>query len=200
MIRETTYDHVFESQEIFREILNAMANPGTIKLIEASITVPENIHKSSAIIGFVLLNSDVSFCLSPYSKELEAYLISNTSSASKPAQDADFIFSNGHADSVEVIKTAKIGHSEYPEDSASLILDVEKISEKAFDNCTTLILRGPGIKTKRELHVTGLSQEVLECINEENIEFPLGVDVYLSDKGQNIVCIPRSVKYQIKQQ
>ncbi len=193
MVREINYSEVFDSQKIFRKILDSMARPGKINnLVEVRITPPLQLNTSSALIGFALLNPDVSFYSVNNQDEVNEYLKVNTSST--PAlsiNDADFVFIHGNAMD-EIIGSIKKGELEYPEDNATLIIDVEKIETLPTDQSCQLILRGPGVKSEEIIYIKGIANEILAEIKNANNEYPLGIDVILSDKEGNIICIPRT--------
>ncbi len=194
MIRETKYDEVFEAQEHFRLIMDAMAKPGSIKTLDSEITVYEGFSKASALIGFALLDSNTSFYQN-YDENLDQYLILNTSSSPKSPENADFLFLKESNIELEAIEEAAIGEPEYPEKGAFLIIEVSKISDEAFSKSLELILKGPGVKGSKSIHVGGLKTKVLEAIQEKNMEYPLGVDTILTDSSGTLVCIPRSNQF-----
>lgn len=194
MIRETKYDEVFEAQEHFRLIMDAMAKPGSIKTLDSEITVYEGFSKASALIGFALLDSNTSFYQN-YDENLDQYLILNTSSSPKSPENADFLFLKESNIDLESIEGAAIGEPEYPEKGAFLIIEVSKISDEAFSKSLELILKGPGVKGSKSIHVGGLSKKVLEAIQEKNMEYPLGVDTILTGPSGTLVCIPRSNQF-----
>lgn len=194
MIRETKYDEVFEAQEHFRLIMDAMAKPGSIKTLDSEIIVYEGFSKASALIGFALLDSNTGFYQN-YEENLDQYLILNTSSSPKSPENADFLFLKEPNIEFQAIEEAAIGEPEYPEKGAFLIIEVSKISDEAFSKSLELILKGPGVKGSKSIHVGGLSKKVLEAIQEKNMEYPLGVDTILTDPSGTLVCIPRSNQF-----
>lgn len=193
MVREINYNEVFDSQKIFRKILDSMARPGKINnLIDLQISPPQQLNRSSALIGFALLNSDVSFFSVNNSNEVNEYLKVNTSSIpSTSVEDADFVFISGKSMS-EIIGNIKKGELEFPEDSATLIIDVDKIEKSPIDQSCELILKGPGVKSEEILYIKGITDEIFQEIKNANSEYPLGIDVILSDVDGNIICIPRT--------
>ncbi|MFV0248101.1 MAG: phosphonate C-P lyase system protein PhnH [Tenacibaculum sp.] len=197
MIREINYDHLFESQKQYRTILYCMANPGVIAILDADINVPNEVNKASALVGFALMNSDVSFNNS-YSQEDEInyYFLLNTSSSPTEVHKADFIFISGTRENTNVIDQAKSGLPEYPEHGAFIIIDTKKISETALKNGIKITLDGPGVKNTKDVYVDGLSTEILTALTKKNLEYPLGVDAIFTDKEGTILCIPRSNKFK----
>lgn len=201
MIREINYDHLFESQKQYRTILDCMAKPGIIATLDSDITVPNEINKASALVGFALMNSDVTFNNS-YSQEedINSYFLLNTSSAPAEANEADFIYISGTNNNTNAIDVAKEGLPEYPEHGAFVIIDTNKISETTLENGIKITLDGPGVKNTKDVYIDGLSTEILEALAEKNIEYPLGVDTIFTDKEGAILCMPRSNKFKYSEQ
>jgi alpha-D-ribose 1-methylphosphonate 5-triphosphate synthase subunit PhnH len=45
---------------------------------------------------------------------------------------------------------------------------------------------------EKRVYVRTISDTILESVKEKNSEYPLGIDVILTDHAGNIICIPRS--------
>lgn len=200
MQSEILYDEIFDAQEHFRLILDSMARPGKINVIpDLNIQPTDGINKASALIGFALLNTDASFCaIGELSESIAAYINLHTAADIVALQKADFVFVNGNQ-SDAFIADLKNGTLPYPEDSATIVLDVFNISIDETADSLQLNLKGPGIKTVETVYVTGLNHAILDAVKEQNFEFPLGIDLILTDKENNMICIPRSndFKYEL---
>lgn len=200
MIRETNYDHLFESQKQYRIILDCMSKPGVIANLDSDINVPNEMNKASALVGFALMNSDVTFYNSFDKEEINSYFLINTSSSPAEADQADFMFLSGNQKDVQAINEAKYGLPEYPERSVFIIVDTNSISEKPLETGIKITLDGPGVNGTKDIYVTGLSGVILDAISEKNIEYPLGVDTIFTDKEGTIFCLPRSNKFNYSEQ
>ncbi|TDX00833.1 alpha-D-ribose 1-methylphosphonate 5-triphosphate synthase subunit PhnH [Dinghuibacter silviterrae] len=215
------YDSVFDAQEHFRILLDCMARPGTVRVLPiAGLHPPEGLHPAAALVGFALLNADVSFFASPLWQD---YLRENTDAVASDAPDADFLFVGGallvDGEAAALIAQARTGTLTYPEGGATVVVCVERVAVSvgaaaapaaaphpaastipAADAAPTaalvLSLTGPGIERVNELSVLGLTAEFLETLREQNREFPLGIDLILADAGGRIAAIPRSTKVQ----
>lgn len=197
MIRETNYDHLFESQKQYRTILDCMSKPGITAILDADISVPKEINKASVLVGFALMNSEVTFNNSfTQEKEINSYFLLNTMSSPSEAYEADFIFISGTEDNIKFIDLAKVGLPEYPELGAFVIIDTVKISEIPLKNGLKITLEGPGVKTTKDIYIEELPVTVLDALAKKNIEYPLGVDVIFTDKNGTILCMPRSNKFK----
>lgn len=223
MIKDGAFDITFDSQEIFRSILDAMARPGSIvRLPDINITPPVT-NRYPLLVLMTLLDHEVSFCVSGHSdanvntnintsvntntnengnrQAVAEYLELNTGSKESVFGDADLILvyrgsSNG------LIRMAKQGTLEYPDESATVVYDVGSIGnrrhegEKGYNKEMLLELFGPGIADKCTIAISGIERAEIEDILELR-DYPLGIDAIFSDKAGNIVCIPRSTNARV---
>ena len=197
MRRETIYDEVFDAQQHFRLILDSMARPGKINVIpKMAVEPPAGINQASALAAFALLNTDVTFYAEGEgSSEIEGYIALNTTASPASVGDADFIFVDGMYEA-GIVFDAKTGILPYPENSATFILSVTVIS--ASDGDLKLTLKGPGIETTTEVYINGVNPEIFKAVREQNLEFPLGIDLIITDKENNIICLPRSNRFSLE--
>ncbi|MGH8019553.1 MAG: phosphonate C-P lyase system protein PhnH [Opitutaceae bacterium] len=196
MIRETTYDDVFDAQRHFRTVLDAMARPGKInRLACVSLTPPPSLGRGAACVAFALLNADVAYHLAGFGGEEVEYLRVNTSSRVASADAADFLFLFGTGEDAP-IRAAKVGAPAYPETSATAIIQVGQIGKSSATRGLQLTLQGPGVETHEIVFVTGLDASHLEALREKNAEFPLGVDAILVSADDCILCLPRTTKVE----
>ena len=218
MQRETTYDPVFDAQEHYRLLLDAMARPGKINTLPRLIlSVPAGatpnqgpaaqpgsgaLTDAAALVGFALLNADVSFFVDGAGSDVATrYLLVNTSGRPASLEEADFVFASGLA-SAALVEAMKKGSLPYPEEGATLVLSVAALSAEASQGATeasqilALTLQGPGINGKKTFFVRGLSARLLEALQQSNVEFPLGVDLILTDGDGHVACIPRSSAFR----
>ncbi len=192
MIREINYNEVFDAQIHFRTILDCMSRPGKVNHIgEIKIQTPGDWHPASALVAFALLNRDVTFYANNNNETVAEYLTVNTSAVPATVNKADFVFING-LDNGDILLNTNIGVLEYPEKSATVVIDVENIYDVPKDQTHEIILQGPGVETEKRVYVRNISDSILQALKEQNSEYPLGVDVILTDREGNIMCIPRS--------
>ena len=191
MEKEILYDEVFDAQEHFRLILDSMARPGKINVIPMQeIDEPITINNASALIAFALLNTDVTFC-TINDNEAAEFIALHTSAKIADIHTANFVFIDGLQGS-EFISALKTGTLPYPEDSATIIADVTRISEAKMSNSIAITLKGPGISGTETVYVSGLNTGLLDELKQQNLEFPLGIDLILTDSDNHMICIPRS--------
>jgi alpha-D-ribose 1-methylphosphonate 5-triphosphate synthase subunit PhnH len=190
MQREIQYDEIFDAQAHYRLLLDSMARPGKINVMpQLELTTPRGIHAAGALVGFALLNSDVSFYVDgPAAEDVSLYLLVNSSAKPAEIEEADFVFLDGTA-AAENLYRLKTGSLPYPENSATVIVAVEELGGETG---LVLTLSGPGVDGERQLTVSGMDTALLEALVTINAEFPLGIDLVLTDPTGKIVCIPRS--------
>ena len=199
MRREVIYDEVFDAQEQFRLILDSMSRPGKINVLpDMDIEPPAGLNKGGALIAFALLNTDVTFYAhGKNDEEITGYIALNTTAGPVSVHEADFIFINGLHGAV-VISEAKVGNLLYPEESATFVIDVDAISHQPIDGALLLKLKGPGIKNEERVYIKGIHADLIEAVTELNTEFPLGIDMILTDVQNNLLCIPRSNQFVVE--
>jgi alpha-D-ribose 1-methylphosphonate 5-triphosphate synthase subunit PhnH len=190
MQREIQYDEIFDAQAHYRLLLDSMARPGKINVMpRLELTTPQGIHAAGALVGFALLNSDVSFNVDgPSAEDVSLYLLVNTSARPAEAEEADYVYLDGTA-AADILYRLKTGTLPYPESSATVIVAVEELGGETG---LVLTLSGPGVDGERQLSVAGINTALLEALVTINAEFPLGIDLVLTDPTGRIACIPRS--------
>jgi alpha-D-ribose 1-methylphosphonate 5-triphosphate synthase subunit PhnH len=201
MHTELNYDIVFDAQEYFRLLLDSMSRPGKINTFPlTAILPPEGFNQAAALTGFALLNADVTFYIEgDNSCDIAAYLLVNTGSQKADMSVADYVFLTGEYNAGD-LDNARVGTPIYPEDSATLIVQVGLISQQPFDGALALTLKGPGVNGETEVFVSGISDGLLDFVKEQNAEYPLGTDLIITDKDNHILCIPRSNKFTYTKQ
>lgn len=228
MQRETIYDPVFDAQEHYRLLLDSMARPGKINLLPrmqlsvpaaspetaghaistatASQSGPAILTEAAALVGFALLNADVSFHVDGAgADQATRYLLVNTSARPAEAEEADFVFASGQA-SAMLVESMKKGSLPYPEEGATLVANVGALATEAqglglkpaaagqpqSNDRLAITLKGPGVAGEKTFFVRGLNAAVLTALQQSNSEFPLGIDLILADGDGRLACIPRS--------
>jgi alpha-D-ribose 1-methylphosphonate 5-triphosphate synthase subunit PhnH len=85
------------------------------------------------------------------------------------------------------------GTSEYPDRSATLVIQVESLTAGP-----PVILRGPGIDGTAVLRAVLSPPDLLDRLSETHVLFPLGIDLILV-AGDAITAIPRSTRFASKE-
>jgi len=198
MVRETAYDEVFDAQKHFRSILDSLAQPGKIHLLDpVKLAPPHGLNHASVLVALALLDADVNFHVIHDDSGESDYLAANTRAASTPIEAAAFIFAHG-TDSPEILESADCGSLTYPDTSATLILEVEAVSAEPFASALAVQFEGPGVNGTAVLFFRGLNPDLLLGLLARNAEFPMGIDAVLTsmDASGNpyVVGIPRTAR------
>ncbi len=192
-------DYVHDIQKSFRKVLDSMSRPGLINNISKEsekVDLEINFFNSTLVLMFMLLDSDISFkIISEKEEDITSFINKLTYAKSKNTEKADFIFVLRDAkpiDLVNGIKNAKSGDLINPHKAATIIVEVEEIS-----NNKTLSLTGPGIERVNYAHIEAENSWIL-ARSEKNEEYPLGIDMIFIDKESNILCLPRTTALSTK--
>ena len=140
----------------------------------------------------MVLDREVSFnVVSEQGDDVSKLISEMTYAQVKPVEEADYIFvlkDSCDEKLEEVIQKSKIGDLIDPQKSATIIAEVECIS-----NSGDMELRGPGIKDINEVNISG-NKKWINARRDKNEEYPLGIDLIFIDENDNVVCIPRTTK------
>lgn len=200
-LREADFDQVFDSQQIFRIILDTMARPGKIGILpDINIKPPAENHYPFLVL-LTLLDREVSFNVQGKEtaklSEVIRYLELNTGSKQNDVEACDFMLVYGGNSKAQICK-AKIGSFRYPDKSATVLYDVDSISdENTLEKEESLLkLSGPGIKENCIVGLSGIGKKEMENLVSVR-EFPLGIDAIFTDKNGRIISIPRSTSLKV---
>jgi alpha-D-ribose 1-methylphosphonate 5-triphosphate synthase subunit PhnH len=196
MQTELNYDIVFDAQEHFRLLLDSMSRPGKINTFPAAeIFPPEKLTHAAALTGFALLNPDATYFIAGEEADrIAQYLLINTAAQSAGMATADYVFvPEGYFNGG--LQEARTGTPTYPEDSATFIISCELISERPHGNSLRITLRGPGVNGEADVFVSGINPDLLDFVKEQNSEYPLGLDLIITDSYNHVIGIPRSNKF-----
>jgi len=182
---------VAPTQRIYRILLTAMSHPGRAYALPTGEDWPTGL----LAIAQTLFDHEVGFTVigeqDAQAAAAEIYAI--TKARAVEVAEADFIIILG-GDSGGTIEQAKRGHPAYPDQNATLIYIVEALDPR---NAPIVRLSGPGIAGKTEPVVRGLTRGEYERLRALNQEYPLGLDCFVLDGQDRVMCIPRSTHIMI---
>lgn len=194
-----TIDLVHDVQAVFRNVLDAMSRPGKIVSLEQlkgknDLDVPT--YDITLLTILTLLDAEVTFHVIPANENQVIEKIAGYTLAKHTAiQEADFILALENATEKEIIeamKKSKKGTLTDPHEAATWII------ETTLDTSETGVrLTGPGIKEEAELHT--LPASIWQVRNEAVVEFPLGIDLILTDPDFQIACVPRTTRAEVRE-
>jgi alpha-D-ribose 1-methylphosphonate 5-triphosphate synthase subunit PhnH len=177
------------SQAVFRSALEALSRPGRVVEIPSDAAAPVMLHPASAALGLALLDQDTRAWLGSRVRRAGPYFRFHTGCAlvERP-QQADFAFLAGHE--LRELEDFSCGSDEYPERSATLVLQVQSLH-----NGDGWTLAGPGIRGTARLAVGGLPERFVEQWKRNAARFPRGVDVFLTC-GEVACGLPRTTRIE----
>lgn len=177
---------VFAAQHAFRAALMALAHPGRIVEVDVKLEAPPPLDISTAALALTLLDHETPLWLDAKLQAAANYLRFHCGAPMAPAiGDAQFAF---HADlrALPPLALYRRGTDEYPDDSATLVLQVEALAADG-----QLRLSGPGIADVTRLRVDGLDAGFWHAWPANNAAFPRGVDVFFTS-GSRLCGLPRT--------
>jgi alpha-D-ribose 1-methylphosphonate 5-triphosphate synthase subunit PhnH len=202
MIRVMAYDDVFHAQRHFRSILDCMSHPGRIERLDPVDFAPSaHLNKASALVAFALLNADVSCHLLNMADADAMYLSETTRARVAPIGDASFIFADGR-EVPDALEGANCGTLAYPDTAATIVIQVEAMSEQPLSGGLKLTLQGPGIEHTAHVYFRHINPDLLLALQARNAEFPLGIDALVTcdatcddgSGGPRVLGIPRTAR------
>lgn len=176
-----------QTQKMFRMVMNAMAHPGIIERANEQI-VSLGIHEGAVLLT-TLLDKEVTFHGMNLTEEEIIQICERYRTSYVTISEADFILlmATRSVDDYDVLNAAKIGTLIDPQKSATLI-----ILACDFQNSVPYIVSGPGIMGQQQRQIPQILEALLPIRQKLNQEFPLGVDIILSDIHNNMMCFPRT--------
>lgn len=182
-------DVALDSQAVFRLVLTAMSRPGTIMPLTTGIESPAGLHPAAAAVLLALLDQDTRLWTAPSFApgSVGAYLRFHTGCVleADPAA-ADFVLAC--PPELPQLASLSMGSEEYPERSATVVLQVDALSNGAGWR-----LSGPGIESQTLLQVAGLDSGFLAGWRQSQLHFPRGVDLVFAGAGL-LAAMPRTTK------
>jgi len=188
-------DFIHDIQTAYRSLLDSISRPGLISSIELQAKKVEfetGCLPSTAVLALMLLDTEVTFkVFSEREAEVSKILNQLTYAKATDAKQAEFIFVLQDArpgDLENALELAKSGDLINPHESATVIIETESVTKGE-----KIVLTGPGIKEESIAYVS-LNANWLDSRAERNVEFPLGIDLILTDTKSDVLCLPRTTE------
>lgn len=171
-------DPPIDAAHAFRAALDAMARPGRAHAVRGAAPPPPLSQAAGALL-LTLCDADVGVWLAPErdSPELRRWLVFHTGCAVVPRAEADIAV--GPWSALTPVADFKIGVPEYPDRSATLIVEVTGFGDAHR-------LTGPGIETEARL-----THPDPAAARANRARFPLGIDLFLTC-GDRLAAVPRT--------
>lgn len=183
-----------ESAGMFRAVLDAMSHPGTMQNQYTGLTPPAPLLPTCAAVILTLVDNDTPLWLAPelMGDNVVRYLKFHTGATLvNDANEAAFaVFL---ASEIPDLNQFQMGTSEYPDRSATMIIQIDGHGDAAPIN-----LCGPGIERRQEFSVPGLDEAFWRKVRSNNNRFPLGLDFVFCLKDGIAAC-PRSSEIMLEE-
>jgi alpha-D-ribose 1-methylphosphonate 5-triphosphate synthase subunit PhnH len=185
-------DPVFNAQTVFRAVMDAMARPGRVVPLPADLaSPPAPLSATAGALALTLCDHDTPVWLDPTlsgNRAVRDWLGFHASvSVVQVPAEAHFVLAAQPGELIAIDNFSQ-GTQEYPDRSATLILQVGSLSDGP-----PLKLSGPGIESFATLAPTPLPRHFVEQWKGNNQRFPRGVDVVLAAPG-GVACLPRTTR------
>jgi len=187
LTKKHSFDAVYDSQKVYRLILEAMSNPGEIVNIKEYADKLYGSYPAFLAVAMALLDNEVGFhaCGNlPLADEIESLKLAGNANI----EEADYIFAGNHRVIESAIENAKYGTLTDPHKSATVIIQNNGIS------ALCLTLSGPGIDGQAEFMVTQTVKDAIMMRDAQNFEYPQGIDLLFISGAGELFAIPRLVK------
>ena len=188
--RKHKFNLVFDSQQVFRLVLEAMSAPGTPVEIGIYADKLYGDHPACLALALTLLDNEVSFHAFG-TPELTEEVHALTLASVNCAESADFIFVCNPDQLKQMIESAKCGTLSDPQKSATVII------ENVGTPTCRLTLTGPGIDGKKEIWVTELIHDTIRLRDAQNYEYPQGIDLLFLSQAGELVAVPRLTRMEV---
>ncbi|MDF1721991.1 MAG: phosphonate C-P lyase system protein PhnH [Minwuia sp.] len=184
-------DPVMGGQTIFRAIMQAMAEPGTIRPISQALRAPAPMTRTMAAIAATLCDADTPVWLDDAlaaAPQVIKWLGFHTGAPMTPHTDQAAFALVSDSTAMPQLAAFAQGSDSYPDRSSTVILAVESLaSGDAFD------LSGPGIRTSARLRLTPAPADFIAQWTANGAQFPCGVDLILAAPDA-VACLPRTTR------
>lgn len=174
-------DPAVQSAHAFRSIMEAMARPGTIQDIRGAVP-PAPLSPAAGSALLTLCDGDTPIYLAGDADrdDVRAWLSFHT--GAPLTGPSHCMVALGSWGSLAPLSSYPIGTSEYPDRSATLIVECTKLVASGAT------LQGPGIQSE-----ASLSLPSIRAFQDNHSLFPLGLDFLLTCENQ-LAALPRSTE------
>lgn len=183
-------DPARDSLEVFRAVMEAMAQPGRIRPLAPVRTAPAPLDEAAGAVCLCLVDLDTPLWLDPVLAGAAPWLRFHTGCriAGQPERAAFAVVAAPErlGDPAAFAQ----GQPDYPERSTTVIVQVAGLQAGAG-----WTLRGPGIDGTARLNVPGFGPDFLKAWAANNARFPCGIDLVLT-AGDRVAALPRTVRLE----
>ena len=182
------FDFVHDGQRVFRSLMKAMSNPGTIQDIgEQAEKFGEGYAPLTAVGCTLLDNEEIAYV--EKNPVLSSELHDLTLCRRGALEEADFIFLSSemnYGSLEQILRNVKKGSYSDPQDSATLVILCGEIRGDV-----PVTVKGPGVNGALTIRVSKYLETILFLRQSLDIEYPLGTDLIFVTPEWEIICFPR---------
>jgi alpha-D-ribose 1-methylphosphonate 5-triphosphate synthase subunit PhnH len=187
---------VFDCQAVFKSVLMAMARPGEVNAIKPVLTPPAPLTPAAAAVALTVLDYETLVWLDAAlaaASEAVQWIKFHTGAriAAEPGEAAFALISDPA--NMPPITVFTSGTLEFPDRSATLILQVENIGDGEV-----FVLSGPGLASTQKFSAAPLPRNIATQLVENSALFPCGVDLIFATP-ESIAALPRSTRIARKE-
>ena len=190
LLKKHSFDTVFDSQKVFRLLLEAMSNPLRTVSIKEYACKMDSGDPAFLALAMTLLDNEVSFNTCGNSS-LANEISSLTLAKSVGLDSADFVFVNDPDDIKTVIESVKYGTLTDPHKSATVVIQNDEEPD------CLLGFYGPGIDRSKAVLVTPLVRDAVLLRDAQGCGYPQGIDLIFLSRTGGFLAIPRLVKIEM---
>lgn len=174
-------DAPVDAARAFRAAMNAMARPGRIETLAGAVP-PAPLSPAAGALILTLCDPETPVHLAGALDVagLRDWITFHT--GAPLVGPAQAVFALGEWADLQPLDTYRIGTSEYPDRSATLIVEMPELTPQGA------VLTGPGIKESAQLSLPDVA-----AMRRNAALFPLGVDFFLTC-GNRVAALPRSTQ------
>jgi phosphonate C-P lyase system protein PhnH len=178
------FDMTAGTQEVFRLLLDALANPG--RPVDLSAQAGQfAAHGQWLAPALTLLDNETGFYWDG-DPEIGEEIRFLSGGVPVPPEEADFVFIAANGGAADIIPLVKSGTHIDPHDSALLFIAAGGKAERP------LMLKGPGVPPEgRSLRVSAAEAAWLLARDAQGFEFPCGVELVFLRENCSLLAVTR---------
>ncbi|MCL1913390.1 MAG: phosphonate C-P lyase system protein PhnH [Eubacteriaceae bacterium] len=189
LTKKHSFDMVFDSQKVFRLILEVMSNPTRIANIMEYADRLSGSNPLFLAIAMTLLDNEASVDTCG-DHVLSGEIVSLALARIETVDTADFIFISDESGIKDVIENAKCGTLADPQKSATVVMQYQNDNRPG----SAITLAGPGIDGQAVLLAPQVAIDAIKLRDAQNYEYPQGIDLLFISGNGDLFAIPRMVK------
>jgi alpha-D-ribose 1-methylphosphonate 5-triphosphate synthase subunit PhnH len=184
-------DPVQASQQVFRAVMDAMAQPGTVHQFPGFTAPPPPLGPVAGAVICALADADTPVWLDPSMAKtgmVRDWVVFHTGAPTTPYQSEAAFALVAAPQKLSSLNGFALGTQEYPDRSTTLILQVETLTKGP-----KLVFEGPGIEGQSTLAPDPMPQHFTAQWRANRAAFPRGVDLILA-APDGVAALPRSAR------